>query len=303
MPLNTLIIKLGAMGDVLRTTALLRVLEGDIYWVTKKECIPLLPAKDGLLKQVIDINDAEKAVKNIIFDLVLCLDDDLEAASLATLINKTKLVGSFLDTSGKLTYTDLSCEWFDMGLISKLGKENADDLKKRNSKTYQEIIFGMIGKEFKGEEYIINFDGKLKRNKKKEEMLIGIEGRVDKRWPTKQWDKYGQLGEALRRGGLRVRFFQQREKINEYINDLSECDLIITGDTLALHVSLALGIESVSIFTCTSPGEIYDYGRTVKIISPLLERAFYCREYIKEAVDAISLESVYKAVKAMIGNA
>jgi len=302
MPLNTLIIKLGAMGDVLRTTALLRVLTGDIYWVTKKECIPLLPVENGLLEQVIDANDAKKAIKNIIFDLVLCLDDDLEAASLATLINKTKLVGSFLDPFGKLTYTDSSCEWFDMGLVSKLGKENADDLKKRNSKTYQEIIFGMIGKEFKGEEYIINFDGKLKRNKK-EEVLIGIEGRSDKRWPTKQWSKYGQLDEALRRDGLRVRFFQQREKINEYINDLSECDLIITGDTLALHVALALGIKSVSIFTCTSPAEIYDYGRMVKIISPLLERAFYCREYIKEAVDAISLESVYKAVKAMIGNA
>lgn len=291
------------MGDVLRTTALLRVLTGDIYWVTKKECIPLLPVKDSLLKQVIDINDAKKSIKNIIFDLVLCLDDDLEAARLATIVNKTKLVGSFLDTSGKLTYTDSSCEWFDMGLISKLGKENADDLKKRNSKTYQEIIFGMIGKEFEGEEYIINFDGKLKRNKKKEEMLIGIEGRSDKRWPAKQWDKYGQLGEALRRGGLRVRFFQQREKINEYINDLSECSLIITGDTLALHIALALGIKSVSIFTCTSPAEIYDYGRTVKIISPLLERAFYRREYIKEAVGAIPLESVYKAVKVMIGDA
>ena len=298
--LNTLIIKLGAMGDVLRTTALLRVLEGDIYWMTKKECIPLLSVEGGLLKQVIDVNDVENAVGNIIFDLVLCLDDDLEAARLATLVNKTKLVGSFLDPFGKLTYTDSSHEWFDMGLISKLGKEKADDLKKRNSKTYQEIIFGMIGEEFKGEEYLINFNGKLKKNKKKKEVLIGIESRADRRWPTKQWNKYIQLGEILRRDGLRVRFFQQRDTIHKYINDLSECDLIITGDTLSLHIALALGINSVSIFTCTSPAEIYDYGRTVKIISPLLNKAFYRREYIKEAVDAVSLESVYESVKKLL---
>ena len=290
------------MGDVLRTTPLLRAINGNVYWITQKECIPLLMAGNNL-KKIIDVDYAKRELRNMSFDLVMCLDDDIKAAELVTKFNSGSLIGSFVDVSGKVSYTDSSKEWFDMGLISKLGKEKADDLKKRNSKTYQEIIFGMIGKEFKGEEYIINFDGKLKRNKKKEEMLIGIEGRSDKRWPTKQWDKYDQLGEALRRDGLRVRFFQQREKINEYINDLSECDLIITGDTLALHVSLVLGIKSVSIFTCTSPAEIYDYGRTVKIISPLLERAFYCREYIKEAVDAISLESVYKAVKAMIGNA
>ena len=300
--LNTLIIKLGAMGDVLRTTPLLRVISGNVYWITQKECIPLLTIGNNF-KKIIDVDYAERELRNMSFDLVMCLDDDIKAAELVTKFNSGSLIGSFVDVSGKVSYTDSSKEWFDMGLISKLGKQNADDLKKRNSKTYQEIIFGMIGKEFRGEEYVVNFNGKYKRDKKKEGVLIGIEGRSDKRWPTKQWNKYDQLGEALRRDGLRVRFFQQKEKINEYINDLTECDLIITGDTLALHIALALGIKSVSIFTCTSPMEIYDYGRTVKIISPLLERAFYCREYIKEAVEAISLDTIYKAVKNIIGYA
>lgn len=296
---NILMIKLGAMGDVLRTTPLLRVLNGDICWVTRKECIPLL-VRDNNFKKIIDVNFAQRKLRNINFDLVICLDDDRKAAELATKFNRGSLIGSFVDASGRLSYTESSKEWFDMGLISKLGKEKADDLKKRNSKTYQEIIFGMIGEEFNGEEYLINFNGKLKKNKKKKEVLIGIESRADRRWPTKQWNKYVQLGEILRRDGLRVRFFQQRDTIHKYINDLSECDLIITGDTLSLHIALALGINSVSIFTCTSPAEIYDYGRTVKIISPLLNKAFYRREYIKEAVDAVSLESVYESVKKLL---
>lgn len=297
--LNTLIIKLGAMGDVLRTTPLLRVIEGNVCWITQKECIPLL-APGNNLKKVIDINYAQEQLRNISFDLVICLDDDIKAAELATKFDDGSLIGSFVDVSGRLAYTDSSKEWFDMGLISKLGKEKGDDLKKRNSKTYQEIIFGMIGKEFKGEEYLINFNGKLKKNKKKKEVFIGIESRADDRWPTKQWNKYEQLSEILRKDGLSVKFFQQRETINEYTNDLSECDLIITGDTLALHIALALKIKVVTIFTCTSPAEIYDYSGMVKIVSPALDKAFYNTEYIEEAVDAVSLESVYESVKRLL---
>ncbi len=100
----------------------------------------------------------------------------------------------------------------------------------------------------------------------------------------------------LSRDGFDVKFFQQRDTIRQYINDISECGLIVTGDTLALHIALALKIKVVTIFTCTSPTEIYDYGRMVKIVSPLWKEAFYSREFIRETVDAISLDSVYEAV-------
>lgn len=287
------------MGDVLRTTPLLRVISGNVYWITEKDCIPLL-APSNNLKKVIDINYIQEQLRNMSFDLVICLDDDIKAAELAAKFNDGSLIGSFLDGDGKVSYTQSAKEWFDMGLISKLGKQRADGFKKRNKKTYQEIIFRMIGKKFSGEEYVINFDGKPKINKKNKERLIGIENRADRRWPTKQWNKYEQLSEILRKDGLRVKFFQQRETIHEYINDLSGCDLIITGDTLALHIALALKIKVVAIFTCTSPAEIYDYSRMVKVVSPALDRAFYSREYIKEAVDAVSLESVYGSVKKLL---
>jgi len=303
MPEKILIIKLGAMGDVLRTTVLLRVLEGDVCWVTKKDAIPLLPNQEVLLKRIVEIGKAQELLKDEFFDLVLCLEDDIGAAKLATLVNKNKLIGSYLDSSGNITYTDSSREWFDMGLISKLGKEKADYLKARNKRTYQEMIFKMIGGEFKGEEYAINFAGERSGHSKGAVSLVGIEGRSDKRWPSKQWDKYEQLRNILQNEGLNVRFFEQRDEIQQYVRDLSECDLIITGDTLALHIALALGIKSVSIFTCTSPAEIYGYGRTLKVISPLLDKAFYSRRYIRDTVEAVSLESVYEAVKKMIGHA
>lgn len=298
MSLNNLIIKLGAMGDVVRTTPLLRILGQDIYWVTKKESMPLLPDNSRFIKGIIDIDKAEESLSKINFNLVLSLDDDFRGARLAAILNKNKIIGSFLDSEGKLKYTDSAVEWFDMGLISNLGKEKADELKKNNTRTYQEIIFQMMGREFKDEEYILNFK-KQNNYEKRRKILVGIEGRADKRWPTKNWNGYEQLGELLARDGFDVEFFRQRDTIRQYINDISECELVITGDTLALHIALALRIKVVAIFTCTSPTEIHDYGRMVKIVSPLWKEAFYSREYIREAVDAVSLDSVYKAVVSL----
>lgn len=280
---------------MLRTTPLLRVLNGDVYWITSRECIPLLAMSDNL-KKIIDVNFAQRKLRNINFDLVICLDDDRKAAKLATMFNSGSLTGSFVDAYGKLSYTESSKEWFAMGLISKLGKQQADELKKKNKKTYQEIIFGMVGKKFKVEEYILNFKKPVNFGKKRKKVIIGIESRADTRWPTKKWDKYVQLGEILQRDGNRVIFFKHRRTIQQYINDINKCDLIITGDTLALHIALALKIKVVAIFTCTSPTEIYDYSRLVKVVSPALDKAFYSREYIKEAVETVSLESVYESV-------
>ena len=41
-----------------------------------------------------------------------------------------------------------------------------------------------------------------------------------------------------------------------------------------MHFALGTGTPCVTLFTCTSPWEIYDYGIQKKIVSPLLERVF-----------------------------
>jgi hypothetical protein len=61
-------------------------------------------------------------------------------------------------------------------------------------------------------------------------------------------------------------------------------------------VALGAGIPCVSLFTCTSPWEIHDYGLQTKIVSPLLERFFYQRGLDPEATTAVPLEDVVDAV-------
>ena len=63
-----------------------------------------------------------------------------------------------------------------------------------------------------------------------------------------------------------------------------------------MHLALGTGKRCVTLFTCTSPWEIHDYGIQRKIISPLLEEYFYKRGWDERATTAISVEEVVGAV-------
>jgi hypothetical protein len=63
-----------------------------------------------------------------------------------------------------------------------------------------------------------------------------------------------------------------------------------------MHLALGTGTPCVTLFNCTSPWEIYDYGVQTKLVSPLLERFFYKRGIDPAATTAIRLDDVFDAV-------
>jgi len=294
MTKQILIIKLGALGDVIRTTPLLRVLEGDITWVTSTMALPLLTGNPSIAKLVamdqpgFDLGDK--------YDLVINLEDDLPAAKLASAVADGRVVGPYLDGSA-VTYNPTSSEWFDMSLSSRHGRQAADELKMQNRKTYQEMIFSALGMSFSGEDPVL----KLPLQKRTTPKLVGIEERAGGVWPNKRWTRYQDLAARLEASGLKTKFFKQRDSVIDYADDINECEFVICCDTLAMHIALALGKRVVALFTCTSPHEIYGYGRLGKVISPLLERYFYKRDYSPEAADAITtadVETCFRTIAA-----
>ena len=72
------------------------------------------------------------------------------------------------------------------------------------------------------------------------------------------------------------------------------------GDSLPMHFALGTGTQCSTLFTCTSPWEIYDYEVQQKILSPLLEEFFYRRGYDRRATTAISVDEVLSAVMAQL---
>ncbi len=287
------IIKIGATGDVVRTTPILHLYKkAEIFWITADKNKEILPSFLKNLKIFSIENINLDFFSKIEFDLIISLDDDYKTAELASNLKSKKICGIYLKNE-KILYTKDSNEWFDMGLSSRLGKKKADQLKWKNKKSYQEILFNILGYKFSGEKYILP---KIIENKNKDKNIIGIENRAGNRCPTKLWNKYNELKELLIAKGFQVIYFKDRNTMKEYIKDISQASYLVCGDTLGMHIALGLGIPTTAIFTCTSPQEIYDYGILKKIVSKNLNKAFYKTKYIFEAVDTISLKEVVSSL-------
>lgn len=290
-----LVIKIGASGDVVRTTPLLHVLEGEVTWVTAPLNVALLPAAHPKLARILTLEEAQKALLGVHFDRVICLEDDGACAALGSSVQTENYFGVYIK-NGEVTYTEDARPWFDMGLVSRFGLAKADEIKAQNRETYQAILFKMLGYSFENQPYILPNLGDVKRKPKR----IGIESRAGKRWPTKIWTDYNSLAENLEEKGFEVFFFQDREHILDYARDIASCSVFVGGDTLGMHLAMATQTSGVALFTCTSPWEIHDYGLFKKITSPKLMEAFYKTDYFPEVVQAISLAEVEEAVLQQI---
>ena len=148
--MKNLIVNLGPNGDIVRTTVLLRELEGEVYWLTKSKYSELLKSDKISEKFFVDEENSLSKLKEMSFDLVVSLNEEKEALEIVKDIKKDRLVGVFLNEENQIDYTSESKYWFDMSLSSKLGKERADELKKKNKISYLQILIEMIGKEWGG---------------------------------------------------------------------------------------------------------------------------------------------------------
>jgi heptosyltransferase-2 len=291
--MNVLITKLGATGDVVRTTPLLRALKAQVTWLTESKNTVLLNSLTD------DLNclawEHREKIRNIEYDLIINLEDSFEVAGFGGALKFDRLFGAYLDRAGRLTYTEDSAPWFDLSLISSFGREEADRRKLLNRRTYQDLIFGGLGFQFFGEEYSLPepTDTELSGD-----VALAVEsGPV---WPMKKWAYYDQLKRELEKQGLKVNFLPKRSFLLEHLADVQNHRCLVSGDTLPMHFALGLEIPCVSIFTCTSPWEIHDYGVQTKIVSPLLEQFFYKRGYDERATTAITVDQVFEAVMTQL---
>lgn len=285
-----LLIKTGAAGDVVRTTVLLNALEGAFTWVIDSRYKDLLPLQHPNLQRVVTIEEALPALQHEIFDHIISLEEDADCALLACRIPTKKFTGISLENK-RFQYTPDAAGWFDMSLISALGASCANETKKHNTASFQQLLLNMFSLPFTGEPYCIYRNLHIQPDKR----VIGIETRVGARWPNKGWSGYPALIHKLQQLGYTCKMLEERNTITEYLDDIAHCGFIISGDTLAMHVAMAYHIPSIAIFNCTSPAEIYDYGTLRKVVSPLLPQAFYKTSFSQAVIDSISPEEVYEA--------
>jgi ADP-heptose:LPS heptosyltransferase len=286
---NVLILKLGATGDVVRTTPLLRRLNGQITWLTAaKNTVLLQGLKDNL--RCLSWEEREIAI-DADYDLAINLEDTLDVAQFLKTVRCSEIFGAYLDSSNSLRYTENSKRWFDLSLISSCGRHDADRLKLRNRHTYQEMIFGGLGFRFAGETYCL--PKPIETGLSGDIAIAADAGPV---WPMKKWAYYDELKQRLEDQGLTVNVLPQRSSLLEHLSDARNHRCLVGGDSLPMHFALGTATQCITLFTCTSPWEIHDYGVQRKIVSPLLEEFFYQRGYDERATTAISVDEVMSAI-------
>src|SRR5690242_6952319 len=105
--MSILIIKLGATGDVVRSTPLLRRLDSKVTWVTASKNQSLL---QGLPEVRSDLRVLAWEDRSIIegesFDLVINLEDELDTARFARSVRAKRTFGAYVDDSGRMSYTE-----------------------------------------------------------------------------------------------------------------------------------------------------------------------------------------------------
>ena len=334
---SIIIIKLDALGDVLRTTAILPAIKkslpkSHITWITKRNALPVFENLD-MVDRVVAFEDTAEVVRvaALYYDILIHPDASPQSAPLATMINAFQKYGFVTDAAGKvIPATHQAEEWFEMGAF--------DHLKKVNKKTYQQIIHEIANLHYeKGEIQVkltpaeLDFrDNFIKTHGLSgNRYILGINVGASGRWQLKQWRMEGfvELIKYLYQvvPGIQILLYggkEEEERINELTarfrqlistgtnNNLRQFfalmdipRVVISGDTMALHAATALRKRVICLFGPTSYHEIEDYSRITKIYPKMDCLVCYkpsC-DFKPNCMDLISTQMVLDAVLSAFG--
>jgi len=261
MSKSILIIKLDAAGVVLRTTCILPGLKkidpeiDNVTWITDAKNKPLLKYNKSIT-HLIASSQAEQALSNK-FDYAVNFDEDLEACDFLTIAKADKKFG-FTNDGGKYKpVNEASAYAYQMS--------HDDILKfKLNKKTYQQIIFEMCEIEWDGEFYDFNYPVE-KGN------YIALNSEVGDKWPTKKWQNWDGLERLLKKERIHYEKQQQFDNIESYFKWIAQAQMVITSDSLGMHLAIAMKKPTIALFGPTSHVEIEDYGIAQKVYDYTLE--------------------------------
>jgi ADP-heptose:LPS heptosyltransferase len=277
-----LILKLGAIGDVIRTTPILRKLKqefprAEIHWLTHTPEVlpPMVDRKFRFIPEHIEI------LRRTSYDLLLNLDKDRETCALSVGIDAKKKMG-FTLRAGK-------CHPLNRAAESKWMTGLFDDFNKSNEKSYPSEIFEMCGYTFKGEEYLLEVQEKKHWKIPKNRPVVGLNTGCGKRWATRLWPEkhWIQLSKTLMKNGYTVILLggeQEHEKnariaqltkarylghfsLPTFLDLIDNCDIVVTAVTMALHLAIGLKKKIVLFNNIFNRSEFEMYGRGV-ILEP-----------------------------------
>ena len=314
-----LIIKLGAAGDVIRTTPLVikyKELYPDcqISWITNFPEI-LSTKIDKIYK--FDFKSTY-ILLNQKFDIAINLDKDIEACAFLKDINAKEKYGFTIKSNNIYPETPAASHKLITGLYDKYSKEN--------QKNYLEEIFEICHLKFNKEPYILDLNPNLNkkwniiRSKAEDKIIIGIGTGCGEQWPTRLWPitKYIELLSKLWNsnffpvllGGpnedsknknlneITGAYYPGHFSLEEFIAIVANTDLVVTPVSMLLHIATGLKKPIILFNNIFNKNEFELYGRG-EIIEPSSGCDCYYGTSCKRnnhCMHDISVDTVYNSI-------
>lgn len=317
--IKILIIKLGAIGDVIRTTPLLtRIMKEyknpEIWWLTySPEIVP--QCVDKVLKFS---TESILTLQGNKFDLLINLDKDYYACSLASSVEAIRKQG-FIMLDGKPAPADEKAEAkFITGLF--------DDANKANDLNYLQEIFSICGWEYSGEEYILEFDKSIKWNIYNDhKKIVGLNTGCGARWVSRLWDNanWVALIKSLQDHGYYPLLLGGEQEhsnnmllseqtgaeylgyfnLRKFISLMNQCDLIVSAVTMGMHLAIGLKKPLILMNNIFNPKEFELFGRG-EIVQPEKEcKCFFspkCKNPDYFCMDSLKPATLLEAIQRYI---
>lgn len=244
-----------SLGDVLRSTVILHAkkLQGDVTWLTDLSAYPLLKGNPKIHRILFwDLNSAMQLLLER-FDIVVNLEKTPGLSALATMIHAWQKYGFRFGESG----TDAFYETINPFKIY------TDHSKKKDAgRCWQDVLFEMVGEKWNGEEYVST---PAMQEPSDYIPKIGFNHKIGGKWPNKGWsmENWQRLSSLVGDSGT----WQYGDTLDDYIKWARFCRVIVTNDSLGLHLAIAMGKKIVALFGPTNPDEVFLYGLGEKIVA------------------------------------
>ena len=299
-----LIIKLGALGDVIRTTPLLERFRNEypgvhFTWLTLSPAI--LPKEQIDVIYTWDFTSVY-TIEHSTFDIAINLDKDPEACMLLANVNAPVKYGYTWESNHIAPATEKATHKLLTGFF--------DELSKNNTKSYLEEIFEICHFDFRKEDYQINLNAELATAWKsklqdlaKGKTIVGLNTGCGPRWNTRLWseESWETLANQLHENGFYPIFlggelehaknlkmaditgahYPGHFSLEEFIALTNACDIIVTQVSMMMHIATALRKKMVLCNTIFNKHEFELYDRGVIVGPPNECVCFYGNTCIK----------------------
>ncbi len=327
-----LIVNLDHLGAVLMTTAMLPAIkrkypESTIHWITRKNALPLL-LNNPYLDEVWAWNSENRMIlREMSFDEVLNGDKNRNSAAFTNSLRAKVKLGFRLNENGVIVPLNPETAYnYRMGLD--------DNLKFwQNTRTGLEILAETWKLDYQQDEYVLrlteeeeNFCKEFRKGLGVGEgkFVVGLNTGCSSEYPLKKMtiEQHVSLIKKIMRelpetkilllGGKEDTVSNKQIKKNVkdkaietptdeglrngilYVN---LCDLVVSGDSLGMHIGIGLKKNIIAWFGLSCGAEIELYDRGVKILSDLDCSPCWKKEcQDPKCIKELKLDLIYQAV-------